>query len=263
MDGSLCYPRPLNRRSATSQLTPMLRLRTFGGISLASGTAPLTGAATQRRRLALLALLAVAGERGLSRDKLVAYLWPESDAERARHVLNQLVYAQRKHFGNQHLFTGQKTLRLNPDVIWTDVGAFEAAADGGELEEAVGYYTGPFLDGFFVRDAPDFERWLDRERMRLARRCTEALVKLAQRAAGAGDRQGAVGWWQRVVELDPLDTPRTIALVQALIGAGNRSEALRTARRHEADLRQELGVPPGPELNALLQDLLRSPSPPV
>jgi serine/threonine-protein kinase len=239
----------------------MLRLRVFGGISLSSGDAPLTGAATQRRRLALLALLAVAGERGVSRDKLVAYLWPESDAERARHVLNQLVYAQRKHLDSQHLFLGQKTLRLNRDVIWTDVGAFETALGGGALEEAVQYYAGPFLDGFFVRDAPEFERWVDRERTRLARRCTDALAKLAEQAVAARDRDGAVGWRRRAAELDPLDTPRTVSLVRALSAAGNRPEALRVARRHEADLRQELGVAPPPELTSLIQELVGPSSP--
>ena len=239
----------------------MLRLRTFGGISLASGSGPLTGAATQRRRLALLALLAVAGERGVSRDKLVAYLWPESDAERARHVLNQLIYAQRKHLDSQHLFLGQKTLRLNRDVIWTDVGAFETALGDGALEEAVQHYTGPFLDGFFVRDAPEFERWVDRERTRLARRCTDALTRLAEQAVAAGDRDGAVGWRRRAAELDPLDTPRLVSLVRALLAAGNRPEALRVARRHEADLRQELGVGPPSELTSLVQELVGPSSP--
>lgn len=243
----------------------MLRLRTFGGISLASGSAPLTGAATQRRRLALLALLAVAGERGVSRDKLVAYLWPESDAERARHVLNQLVYAQRKQLDSQHLFLGQKTLRLNRDVIWTDIGAFDTALEAGALEDAVQYYAGPFLDGFFVRDAPEFERWVDRERSRLARRCTDALVKLAEQASATGKRSEAVAWRTRALELDPLDTSRTVALVRAHMAAGNRPEALRVARRHEADLRQEVGVDPGAELGMLLQELLGGPasSPPI
>src|SRR6188472_3438789 len=84
---------PINRRSASDQPDPMLRLNTFGGLTLTRGTEDLTGAATQRRRLALLVLLAVAGPVGMSRDKLLAYLWPESDVERARHVLNQLLYA--------------------------------------------------------------------------------------------------------------------------------------------------------------------------
>jgi len=74
----------------------MLRLRTFGGLSLFRGSENLTGAVTQRRRLAILALLAVGRDVGVSRDKLLSYLWPESDQERARHVLNQLLYAQRR-----------------------------------------------------------------------------------------------------------------------------------------------------------------------
>jgi hypothetical protein len=53
----------------------MLCLRTFGDLSLARGGVLHTGQASQRRRLALLA---AAGKRGLSRDKLLGYLWRES-----------------------------------------------------------------------------------------------------------------------------------------------------------------------------------------
>ena len=70
----------------------MFRLRTLGAVALEGSTGALAGAATQRRRLALLTLLAASGERGMSRDKIVAYLWPESDAERGRHVLAQAIY---------------------------------------------------------------------------------------------------------------------------------------------------------------------------
>src|SRR5262249_1706411 len=132
------------RRSSRGQLRVnwdfMLQLRTFGGLTLSRGEEDLTGAATQRRRLAILALLAATRQVGLSRDKLVAYLWPESDAERARHVLNQLLYAQRRQFGAEGLFLGRKTLRLNPAVIWSDVAAFEQALDGGSVQEGIALY---------------------------------------------------------------------------------------------------------------------------
>ena len=52
----------------------MFRLRTFGGAALFDDGRPLDGPAVQRRRIALLALLAVAGEGGMSRDKLLAFL---------------------------------------------------------------------------------------------------------------------------------------------------------------------------------------------
>ena len=50
----------------------MLRLNTFGGLVLQQDGQLHTGPASQRRRLALLAVVAAAGQRGASRDKLLA-----------------------------------------------------------------------------------------------------------------------------------------------------------------------------------------------
>lgn len=224
----------------------MLRLHTFGGVSLFRDDENLTGAVTQRRRLGILVLLAASGPAGMSRDKLVAYLWPESDAEHARHVLNQLLYAQRRQVGDETLFLGRKTLRLNPAAIWSDVETFEHAVEAGAFGEAVAAYRGPFLDGFFVKDAPEFERWVDAQRGRLARRMTGALAALASQAVEAGDHRQAADLWQRAVEVDPFDSPTALAHVLALAGGGDRAGALVAARRHEELLKRELGVGPDP-----------------
>jgi DNA-binding SARP family transcriptional activator len=233
----------------------MLRLRTFGGLTLFRGEENLTGAITQRRRLAILALLAVAGDAGLSRDKLVAYLWPESDSERARHVLNQLLYAQRRQSGSDSLFLGRKTLRLNPELIQTDIATFEEALGRGDLAAAVGVYGGGFLDGFFLKDAPEFERWVDAQRNRYAHRCLAGLRSLAERALAGGDHRRSVDWWRQATELDPLDSQVALGVVQAFIAAGDRAGALREARRHEALVRTELGVAPDPRIAALIRSL--------
>jgi DNA-binding SARP family transcriptional activator len=223
----------------------MLRLQTFGGVTLSRGTENLTGAVTQRRRLAILVLLAATGDAGLSRDKLVAYLWPESDGERARHVLNQLMYAQRRQVGGEGLFLGRKTLRLNPELIQSDVADFDQSIATGALEPAVSLYRGPFLDGFFLKDAPEFERWAEEQRARFARRVTGALRQLAERD-GATDARRAAEWWRRAVEIDPYDSLAALALVRALAAAGDRAGALVAAHRHEDLLKRELGVSPDP-----------------
>src|SRR5256884_6918146 len=163
-----------------------LRVRTFGGLTLLVAGEPTTGTLTQRRRLALLGVLAVARDRGLSRDKILACLWPESVAERARHGLDQVLYAQRHQLGVPDLFLGLKTLRLNRTVITADVWEFEDALENGMPEVAVRCYTGPFLDGFFVKGAPGFERWAEDERDRLARGCATALGSLASAASAGG-----------------------------------------------------------------------------
>jgi len=222
----------------------MLRLQTFGGVSLFRGDENLTGAVTQRRRLGILVLLAASGATGVSRDKLLAFLWPESDTESARHVLNQLLYAQRRQVGDETLFQGRKTLRLNPAVIRSDVDEFERALAADDLEGAAGLYHGPFLDGFFLKDAPEFERWADHQRSRLARRAVDALTTLARHSADGGDHRSATEWWRRATEVDPFDTQTALGLVLSLAAGGDRAGALVAARRHEELLQQDLGVAP-------------------
>ncbi len=233
----------------------MLRLRTFGGLSLSRGEENLTGAASQRRRLAILVLLAATRAAGMSRDKLVGYLWPESDAERARHVLNQLLYSQRREVDDETLFIGRKTLRLNPAAIGTDVGDFEEALERGALQEAVAFYTGPFLDGFFLKDSPEFEQWVDSRRDQYLRRCLQALTTLAETAAASADSRQAITWWRRAAELDPLDSTIALALVSVLAEAGDRPGALRQARQHAETIHAQLGVLPDPRLLEVMTQL--------
>lgn len=145
----------------------MLQLCTFGGPRIINQGIPLGPAARQPRCLALLAILAEAGERPVSRDKVLAYLWSEIDQEKAAHRLAQLVYSLRRDLATDAVQTSKTNLRLDPESISTDLTAFAAAARAGEAERAASLYSGSFLDGFFLRDAPEFERWAeDHEHLR-------------------------------------------------------------------------------------------------
>jgi len=146
----------------------MFRLTTFGGVAIEGETGPISGRASLRRRLALLVLLAASRDRGVPRDKLLAYLWPERDADHGRHSLSQLVHAIRRELGADAITVGVDDLRLNRSCIWTDIGAFDDAIAEGQLETAIALYVGPFLDGFFLSEAIEFERWADAERARVA-----------------------------------------------------------------------------------------------
>src|SRR5947207_7279468 len=183
----------------------MLELRTFGGLSIKDDGVAITGAATHRKTLALLALLAAAGKNGLSRDKVMAYLWPESDTEHARALLKQACYALRRDLHTHELFRGATELRLNQDVLASDVQAFEDALQRGDVEGAVRAYAGPFLDGFFISGAPEFEHWVDAERARLKHCACEALEALATGATARGDLKTSVTWWRRLAALDLLN----------------------------------------------------------
>jgi len=191
----------------------MVELRTLGGLSVMRDGAPATGAAAQRKTLALLALLAAAGETGVSRDKLIAVLWPESDADHGRNLLNQACYALRRDLQTHELFLGATELRLNPAVVSSDLQMFEDGIASANLAGAVKAYTGSFLDGFYLSDSPEFERWVEDERALLAKQLGDALESLATEAAGRGDHRAAAAWWHRLAVLDPLSS-------RAALGAG-------------------------------------------
>ena len=58
-------------------MAPRLELATFGRLALLCDGAAIGGAAGQRRPLAVLAILADAGDAGISRDKITALIWPD------------------------------------------------------------------------------------------------------------------------------------------------------------------------------------------
>src|SRR5437762_2037413 len=89
------------------------------------------------RCLEYSALLAAAGKNGLSRDKVIAYLWPDSDTEHGRNLLKQACFALRRDLQQPDLFLGTTELRLNLDVLTSDAQAFEDALRRGDAEGAV------------------------------------------------------------------------------------------------------------------------------
>jgi len=207
----------------------MVELRTFGGLSIEANGAPCTGAPAQRKTLALLALLA-RHPRGLSRDKLIAYLWPETDAPHGRSLLRQGCYALRRDLHEDNLFLGSTELRLNSTVVTSDVQVFEDALQRGDLAQAVDLYTGPFLDGFYLSEANEFERWLEAERGRLAKRVGAALEMLATEAAAQGDQRRAAERWRHLAALDPVNSRAALGLMTALAALGEVAEALQHGR---------------------------------
>ena len=215
----------------------------------------LSGAAAQPRRLAVLALLARSGQKGLTREKLLGFLWADQEEERGRRALTQALYALRQELGSEEAITGAKDLRLNPDLVATDVAEFSAALAEGRAEEAVQHYRGPFLDGFHLSGAEEFERWVDQERQALAQEFAEVLRQLAVRCGERGESDASVRWWKRLAAHDPLDSRTSLALMRALEAAGDRSGALQHARIHELLLQEHLDLPPDRDVATLAKEI--------
>jgi TolB-like protein/DNA-binding SARP family transcriptional activator/Flp pilus assembly protein TadD len=236
-------------------------LKVLGGASIEGPDGPATGRAAQRRRLALLALLAGARGRGVSRDKLVALLWPDSNVDRARAMLSDSIYRINQAVGGDALVSAGDDVRLNPSRLMADAWEFAEAMSRGDWERAVELYTGPFLDGFYLTGADEFERWAETEREAYARERARALEALATAAEGRGDADEAVRWTRMLATHDPYSSRYAVRCMRALERAGDRAAALQHARVHTLLMREELGLQPDEEVARLETELRAAPAP--
>ncbi len=235
----------------------MLHLKLLGSLSLGSDSGQVPAAAQQKRRLALLALLAIAGDRGISRDRLQAFLWPESSAEKSRHALDQLIYAVRRALGVDPVLAEGRDLRLDRTFITSDLSDFAGAIAAGRWAEALTVYGGPLLEGFHISESRELESWVDSERMRLEQEYQSALETLAKSASASNDPATAVQWWKKLSASDPLSSRIALEVIQALADAGERPAAIQHARTYQQLVRAELEIEPDPRIAALAAHISR------
>ncbi len=238
---------------------PGLVLRLLGGLDLVGDTGTARTVLRQPKRVALLAYLAAGPEAGYRRrDSLIGLFWPESDSESARHSLRQALYVLRKGIGSSAIRTrGDDEVGLDPAVIESDAARFQTLARDGFALEAMQIYRGDLLPGFYVDDAPEFEHWLDVERVRLRRLASDLSWTMAEAACRDGDDTEAAHRARKAVELDPFNESSLHRLIELLDAQGNRAGAL-TAFEHFAHrLSEEYEAEPSPETRALV-DRVRS-----
>jgi DNA-binding SARP family transcriptional activator len=229
----------------------MLRLVTFGGLALSSDG---DDKPQRRRRLALLARLAAAGDQGVSREELLAMFRADSDGEGARDSLDQLLSDARRSFDASPT-VGTTTLCLDPTVITSDLSDWSTAIATEDYEAAVDLYHGPFLHGFVLQGAPEFDRWVESARAQYASEYRKALESLATKASADRRYAESVEWWRRLASDDRFGSHTALGLMRALADAGDRAGALEFARVHERIVSAELESAPDPAILSYAEEL--------
>jgi DNA-binding SARP family transcriptional activator len=206
-----------------------------------------------RKATALLAHLALA-ERARSREALCELLWPEHEPERARGALRRTLSTLRKGIGEQRVDTSGDSVALLPgDGVIVDVHRFRELAGKGSLAAAAEVYEGELLEGFALRDSPEFEHWQSVEADALRRELGTVLAQLVAELSARGEFERALPLARRWLELDPLHEPAHRELILLYAYTGDRAAALSQYRDCVRTLSQELGVPPVDETAALFE----------
>ncbi|GAB4122908.1 MAG: hypothetical protein Fur005_45070 [Roseiflexaceae bacterium] len=216
-----------------------------------------------RKALALLAYMALA-ERPLSRATAAALLWPSYDQQRAFANLRRTLWALNRAVGAGFLHIHGDLIGLSePAMAAIDVVRFQrclAERHPQALQEAVDLAAAPFLEGFSLPDAIEFDDWQTFTSARLQANLASALRQLVDTALEqGGDR--ALPAAERWVQLEPFENDATMALMRAYHAADQATAALHAYRQFERRLAAELGAAPDPALTELFERIRRGQPP--
>ncbi len=208
-----------------------------------------------RKAMALLAHLALSN-RPRPRASLCELLYPGYDLEHARGALRRTLSTLRKGIGEEWIETTGDGVALRTGAgLKLDVAEFRSLASDPttevRLREAVALFAGAFLEGFSLRDSPDFDDWQVATADALAAELSSALRRLVERLAVCGEFEEATLCARRWLALDPLHEPAHRELIQLHAWSGNRAAALEQYRTCVRTLSRELGVAPLEETAAL------------
>ncbi|MCO6449633.1 MAG: tetratricopeptide repeat protein [Caldilineales bacterium] len=238
-----------------------LEIHLFGGLQIRQNGAP-AGNFISSKAPALLAYAAVA-QRPHQREALAGLLWGEMSDDAAANNLRQTLTNLRKVLG-AHLIITRETVAFDIDQPYSlDVETFTdllRLSKGqprsqriGLLQQALAVYEGEFLEGFYVRDAPDFEEWVLGQRVRLREMALQGWDILTGSLLEVGDYENAVESSARLLALDPWREETHRQRMLALARSGQFSAALAQYQTCRRILHQEFDIEPAIATTALYE----------
>lgn len=242
-----------------------MRLRMFGGLELTSATGAPVRDVTRQTRL-MLACLALAGAKGLTRAELCALFWPDRPSANARNSLRQGLVAIRKALkgdaddgGAISLQSDLEGARLSADAAAIDVHAFRIGLQADNRHgflAAAKLYRGELLAGVEVSE--DIEQFLSLHRRDFdnqAQMLAERLSKVDDSDAVSLDAAQALA--EQLLQSAPASEEAHRTLMRIHLRRGRTNAALRQFALCKAALLRELQAEPDGE-TARLGDSIRS-----
>jgi len=248
--------------------TPVLRIDLLGSPEVTWAGRSLT---LPRRQLRALLYRLAATAQPVPREQLCFLFWPDIEETTARRNLIVLLNHLRRALPRPDvLLTAGDTVGLDRDAARSDAvltaGSLVAARGSRRLNllrEAVDLYRGPFLEGFALPAAGEFEAWVARERELWERRYLEALAALIEAQTARGDYAAAIATARRYLDTDELAEEVHRRLIALYAVTGDRTAALQQFTRCAEVLDRELSVPPHRKTRALYETVREGRTSPV
>jgi DNA-binding SARP family transcriptional activator len=238
-----------------------VKIHTLGRFALLIDDQTLAfGHKAPKRTIALLKAMIAFGGRGVSMQRLIDALWPETEGDAAQKAFDIALHRLRRLLRYPDALQIQEgRLTLNDKVCWVDTWAFERLLADAEtahqnnaqagIERGLALYHGAFL-------ADETEAaWSASLRERLRAKFIHHVARLANKRADSGNFEAALKLYQRGLEADDLAEEFYQGVMRCYRSLDRHAEALAVYRRLRQTLSITLGIPPSPASQALFRAL--------
>jgi predicted ATPase/DNA-binding SARP family transcriptional activator len=250
-------------------MAELLEIEALGGLRIRRGGTLVTDLGS--RKAAALLVYLVCSRRPQPREVLADLLWDERSTAQATANLRVLLTRLGKQLSSYLLIT-RSTVAFNLESShWFDVAEMEqllASArsqrthgDGlspiaaHDLEQATALYSGPFMQGFYLRESTNFEDWMLREQDRLQRLNAAALHDLVAYYLERGEHSTGIEHAAHLLQLDHLNEDTHRQLMHLLVLSGQRRAALEQYETCRRVLKSELRTEPGTAITQLYESI--------
>ncbi|MEM7127179.1 MAG: BTAD domain-containing putative transcriptional regulator [Chloroflexota bacterium] len=239
-----------------------LSVTLFGSPQFRFGTQPLLGLTTGKTQALFFYLICQDGP--ISRELLANILWSEMVDQQARNNLRTTLHRLRQVLGS-HLIVTHHDVTFNRDEsYWLDIEQFricfrtgfasgQRKIDINVLQEGIDLYSGDFIEGFHVRDAPEFDGWMMSQREQLRTEAIQTMEGLITHYLAEGHHALGLPLTDRLLTLEPWRETAHQQRMKLLTIAGQRGHALHQFESCRQILEDEFGVAPSPETVALYE----------
>jgi DNA-binding SARP family transcriptional activator len=228
-----------------------LSVRVLGSVQVTLGV---PHELASRRQRSLLAALVLREGRPVSVSELVDAVWDDEPPANARTTLQTYVSRLRNLLGPDTILHSPAGYQLGERVV-TDLRSVRTSV--GELSKleqddprrlelalrALGHWKGQALAEF------EDNTWFRGHRVELNETRANLIDIAAHDMIRTDQCAQAVAILEASLVDEPLREPTQVLLIQALVRAGRRTEAVRTASQYRRALRDETGLVPGAAFN--------------
>lgn len=249
----------------------MLQIRLFGKPQVICDGTDITPE-LGNKGCALLCILFLRGGDYYAREKLAAYLWPDSAASAAKYNLRYTLWKIKKSTDTGE--GGRSLIKLDREYCCID-RAYDYICDlqtideidpetqsADELKRACDAFGGELLEGYYFNHCEDLNELILSQRIYYEKRKNRLLMKAAELYEQRDMLPEAVGILERVMEYEPYNEQLALRLMTLYERGGDRSRAIRFFNEFRNRLASNLEIYPGSAITQKYAELKAAPAAP-